>query len=345
MARPIDYDADGFIHFIEKRTGETHWIGKDDKLRQMPTTEMFEVGFDYIENLNLNKVGNEIPFTNNNVSLERYMMYYWKAIMDSECILLYLHLWEYCIDRDKGVDIVYPKMKELAERLQISKPTLLKKLKMLEDNNFLIVIHRLNKRRDNKESSPLIKLRRTIPLLTKEQYFKLTPFLQRKHDDYMKNFASESQLERFGTKGSDTVDSIINDVGDRIVSKKTRQEIKNLLRDEQDEAYIMVNLPSPIRETLIEASDLIEGVIDAKVLSKPSAEYYFSESTTVYDKNSSSVHIILRKKVTKDFLNSGGLTDKQRQGLVEYFSDKFGDVSELQLYTTEEYIVSMMKGF
>lgn len=340
MVRPTGYDVEGYIHFVEMKSGKTQLIGKEN-VRQMATKDKYELTFDCIESLNLNKVGNEINYTGNVINLERYMLYYWKPIIGSDCILLYLHLWEYC-RREDGVDMIFVKMTELMERFQVSRPTLLAKLKKLEEHNFLLVVHRLNKRNNNKEDSPLIKLRMTIPLLTKEQYYTLTPYLQKRHDDYMKKFASDLQMEAFGKNGADTIEDIISNNGDRIISKKVRQEIKTVLKNEEEEEYITSNLPSHMKETLMDAKSFQEALIN-QGFSKPSAEMFFAGTMVAYDSTKNEVHIIHREKVQREFLEEN-LNSHRKDDLVKTLIELYESVYEVKHFTAEQYIVTILKG-
>lgn len=343
MARPKDYDAEGYIHFVEKVKDSTQWDGDSNAMKKMPNKEAYEISFEYIENLNLNKVGNEIPFTNNVWNLDRYLAYYWKQIMDADAIFVWMHLWEYC-DKDNDVDICYPKMKDIAQRLGITRGTLIKKIKMLEDNNFLIQIHRLNKRNNNKEDSPIFKLRRTIPMLTREQYYKLTPLMRKKHDDYMDKFATGVQMDIFNHKtGSDIVDEMIDNVGDKIISKKTRKDIAEMLKKEEEEKYILENLPSNMKDTLKDSQEFTNLLVEMKKFSKPMAETYFKNCLVVYDDTKYEVHIIVRNKVGKDLLKET-MIDFNKERLIDALSSLYLIVDKVKYFTTESYIISMMKG-
>ncbi|WP_144472987.1 helix-turn-helix domain-containing protein [Bacillus pumilus] len=343
MVRPKNYDVDGYIHFVEKVKDSTQWDGDSDAMKKMPNKEAYEISFEYIENLNLNKVGNEILYTNNVWNLDRYLAYYWKQVMDAEAIFVWMHLWEYC-DRDSNVDMCYPKMKELAERVGITKATLIKKIRLLEENNFLIQVHRLNKRNNNKEDSPIFKLRRTIPLLTREQYYKLTPLMQKKHDEYMNKFATDVQMDIFNhTTGSDIVDEMIDNVGDKIISKKTRKDITEMLKKEEEERYILENLPSNMKDTLKSFKEFTDMLVEMKKFSKPMAETYFKNCLVVYDNTNCEVHIIVRNKVGRDLLKET-MVGHNMERLLDALINLYVIVENVKYFTTENYIISMMKG-
>lgn len=342
MARPDGYDVEGYIHFVEKETGDTSPISEKEGARKMPNKEAYEVPFSYLESLNLNKVGNEVPSIIHNVwNVDRYMAYYWKQIMDADCIFVWQHLWEYC-DKENGVDMCYPKMKELAERTGLAKGTLISKIKKLEENNFLIQVHRLNKRNGNKEDSPIFKLRSTIPLLSQEQYQKLKPFMQKKHDEFMKKFATDAQMDRFNLQsGEDTVNSIIETVGDKIVSKKARKEIEKLIENQQEEDYILVNLPTSMQDTLIASDDFKDKLVEYGC-TKPTADVFFNDVVSVYNKETHTAYIIVRDNSKKEFLEA--LDGSNKDILCQMLDGMYHSVGNIKYFTTKQFIVTILKG-
>lgn len=346
MVAPKNYQKDDFIHYIQIRSNENRFegIGKTSTTgqRNYPNKDMYEVSFEDIENMNLNKIGNEIPYASMNViNIERYMLYFWSLIMDSDCILLYLHLWEYC-DRTNGVDICYPKMNELQERLGVSKPTLIKKIKMLEENNFLVQIHRLNKKDNNRETSPIFKLRQTIPMLSREQYQKLPKLMQKKHDDYMKKFVKDYSMNMFSPLGSDTIQQLIEQKGDKIITSKIRSEIEKVISNEQEIEYIRENLSSKMKETLIESSQFY-CELQSCGMSKPASEFLFKDCITTYDPESKIAYIITPDKSSRDFILNN-LTDHQKDILAKTLINMYKEVYDYQVFTRKNYILKVMKG-
>lgn len=344
MGKPKNYREDGYIHFLDRKTGKKMTVGKDSgKIRQLPETEMYEIKFEDVLKINLNTMGSSIPYAGTNVwNIERYMAYYWSHIMDADCIFLYQYLWDYC-KRDSGVDICYPKMSELSQRLGVSRPTLVTKMKMLEENNFIIKIRRLNIKKENREDSPIYKLRATIPLLSKDQYEKLPKIVKEYHDEYMLNFANDSQMEWYSNSGRETVDDIINKVGDKIVTSKARQEIKKSIASAEAEQYILEHLPVRNKANMKTAEEFQKILIDTKAFSKPSAEMFFKDAIAVYDNDSCYVHMIVRDRTQKEFLEES-LTPDQSNRLNECLMDLYGSVYDIRYFTREQYIVSILKG-
>lgn len=344
MGKPESYREAEYIHFLERKSGRKVMVAqKDGRSRELPESEMHEIKFEDILNINLNKTTNSISsVTDNAWKMDRYMSYYWSVIMDRDCIFLYYHLLDHCRIAE-GVDICYPPMSELRDRMKLSKPTLVSKLKKLEEHNFILRIRRLEKAKDNKEVSPIYKVRATIPHISKEQYDMLPPALQKSHDKYMKNFANDTQMDWYSNSGRENIESIIDNVGDRMVSSKTRKEIKKSIVSAEAEEYIMEHLSPDMKETMKTAEEFQAILIDSKWFSKPSAELLFKDTFTIYDKSTYTAYLVVKDKTHKSFLEEG-LSDDQFTRMNECLTEIYQSIYNVRYYTREQYVLSVMKG-
>lgn len=344
MVAPKNYKKDEFIHFIGVKSENNTLL---NLLKDNPETkwseDKFEISFEDIERFNLNKIGNEIPYAQMNVvNIERYMLYFWSLIMDSDCILLYLHLWEYC-DRTNGVDICYPKLDELQAKMGMARKTLLKRIRMLEDNNFLIQIRRLNKKANNQETSPILKLRQTIPMLSREQYYKLPPFMQMKHDEYMEKFVKDgAKMEMFSPIGSEIKRQLVDEKGNKLISAKVRAKIDQMVTSEEDMNYIREHLPINLRECLIESREFHEH-LQRQGMSKPASEFIFKDCIVTYDVDSMTVHIIAIDESSRDYIQEN-LNEFQKDVLLQTFIELYKNVYDYRVYTRKNYIMKVIKG-
>lgn len=344
MGKPEDYREDEYIHFLERKSGKKVMVAqKNGRVRELPESEMHEIKFEDVLKINLSKNTNSISsLTDNAWKMDRYMSYYWSVIMDRDCIFLYYHLLDYC-RISEGVDICYPPMSELREKMNLSKPTLVSKLKKLEDNNFILRIRRLEKAKDNREVSPIYKVRATIPHISKEQYDILPRTLQKKHDKYMASFANDTQMDWFASSGRKNIDDIINNVGDRMVSSKTRKEIKKSIASAEAETYIMENLPSKMKDTMKNADEFQTILIENKWFTKPSAEMIFNNTITVYDKSTFTAYLIVKDKTQKSFLEEG-LSEDQFDRMNQCLIDMYDSIYHVRYFTREQFVVTVMKG-
>ncbi|WP_025731393.1 helix-turn-helix domain-containing protein [Heyndrickxia ginsengihumi] len=328
--KPKDYKEEEFIHFIRK--------SKEDKSK----TEMYEIPFSEIEGVDLNRRGVSIPYTRNNViNLERYLLWYWSPIIGGNAIILYLHLWEYC-NQDEKVDICYPKLSELAMKMGVRDTrTIVSLLNKLQDNNFLVWAYRLNKENNNREDSPVFKLRETIPLLSKEQYEKLPMKLKKKHDQYMEKFASNTMMERFTYDSRDTIDDLMKK-SDIIITKKSRKEIDEVLKKQDEEAFILENLPDSLKGTLKSSDEIYEGLQKAG-FSKPASEIYYPNLLSVYDSNTLTAYLITRTEEHKRFLEEEQ-TEGQLEKLQVCLDNFYNSVFEIKYVTAKQFIIKTLKG-
>ncbi len=324
------YKEDEFIHFMRKYTGETRKIkGKNNSKRTYKEFDMVEISFNDIVDMNLNGKGVSVPYSNENViNISRYMFYYWLPIIGSDAINLFILLNEYC---DKDTDICYPKVGELADRLGRSKPTLNKALDKLEENNFVVVINRLNKVADNRETSPIYKIRKTVPLLSIDQYKKLPPILKEKHDEFMKKYGGSTKMDYFNYDADETMEELISN-GDKIVSKKSREKINQILEEEKEAEYILASLSETeklYRETFHNAIQM------RRLWSKPSFENFFGNSICILDEETNIISLILNE-VGKLYLE-GNYNAYRR--LADLFDEIYEtEIAGIDYYTFTEYI-------
>jgi DNA-binding transcriptional ArsR family regulator len=341
--KPNGYKEEEFIHFIRQNTGEYVEVKSvKDSTRKHPKYEMYEIPFASINTMQLDKYGENIPFTRNNVvNLERYILRYWQPLIGSNAVMLLLNLWEYC-NRDEGVDICYPKTSELAELMGVSKPTITNTLKVLEENNFIIIIHRLNKLANNKETSPIFKLRQTVPLLSKEQVRKLPPLLQKKHDEYIEKFGrGETEIQYFSHLPSETKGELLS-VGDKLVSKKTRIHIESILESEQDAEYLLTILPNELRETMRKES--FQEALEKVGISKPVIDVFFENVISICNHDSYTVDIIVRTSGHRDVLKKG-VNERHTELVSKAVNELYGEgLFFINYYTVKDYIFKILKG-
>ncbi|MEH7210097.1 hypothetical protein V7094_28480 [Priestia megaterium] len=339
--KPKDYKESEFIHFIRKGNGDSNTVkAKNGSERKHPKYDMYEVPFEDIDDMKLDKYGENIPFTRNNVvNLERYILRYWQPIIGSDAVMLLLNLWEYC-NRDEGVDICYPKIGDLAEMMGRSKPIITKNLQLLEDNNFLIIIHRLNKLSNNRETSPVFKLRQTVPLLSIEQYNMLPTSLQEKHDEYMRKFGRDAVMDRFTYQSNDLIDEITAG-SELIVTNSVRKSFKEALRKAQAEEFLLTKLPDGMRDTLKKESLMDE--LESAGMSKPVRDMFFKDTMSLYDIESSTVHLLVKDKESKAYFTAED-NSYMSNIMLTAFGNLYGDISSVKYFTIEDYAYKTLKG-
>ena len=325
MAKPSWYKEDEYIHLL--------YTGNKE--------EMIEISFRDILKVNLNKRGESIPYTRENViNMERYVLNYWQPLIGSDAVLLYYHLWEYCRIED-GIDICWPKVTELMERMKRSKGNIVKNLQILEDNNFILTVHRID-RKSSKQSSNIYKLRNTIPMLSREQYYQLPEFLQKKHDEYMEKYGQDVQMEIFKYASSETYKALKTE-GDKIISAKTRAEIKKALQNQEYEEYLQRMLSEEIKQTLWHGSDIADRLVRNKKMSKPSAENYLSGVICLYEANIKTVYLLYPYKSKRDLVLEAIKGRTSEAVILDVLIEQYRDICDVRYLTLEQYIIEKKK--
>ncbi|MEK1828895.1 hypothetical protein AAAC51_07040 [Priestia megaterium] len=75
---------------------------------------------------------------------------------------------------------------------------------------------------NNKETSPIYKIRQTIPMLSKEQYNGLPSYLKDKHDIFMKKYGTDAKMDYFQHDSKEVIGDLLSR-SEKIVSKKIVQ--------------------------------------------------------------------------------------------------------------------------
>lgn len=154
-----------------------------------------------IEQLDLGEYSKLLPFMNGHKTIiHNYFIKFWAPVLDPKqrsggnIAFLYITLLSYCYG-DK--DYVWVSISTLAETINASEETVRKYLKILEEEGFIIRFWREKENDEEKteQGSLLIKVRRSIPFLTKEKLEKLSPKKQAEHKQFLRSIKLESRFE------------------------------------------------------------------------------------------------------------------------------------------------------
>lgn len=326
-----NYKADEFTHFIQKRVRTRKIRNKDGVDKIIPEYERYEIPFEEIVKLDLNGSSKSIPYTIQNVvNLERYMLWYWSPIIGGECVILYLHLWEYC-NKEENIDICYPKIDELCDKMKMSRPTLLNKIKILEENNFLIQIQRINKKYNKRQTSPLFKLRQTVPLLTVDQYNGLPEKIKSKHDEYMNKFAKGQIIQMKDHKINNSNSLLEN--SEILLTKESKKQINDVLEKEENMNILQKSLSSEQSE-LFTTTDSVQKTLTALSVSKPTIDLMYKDINLFLSNSNKTVYIIhgsldiLNLHLSKEY----DWLEKSIENTVnEIYQSEIDDLSEFRL--------------
>lgn len=336
-----EYKAEEFEYFVYQETGRYEMQkGKDNIIRRQPILEKVVINFEDIEQLDLENRGERVPFTHKHViNTPLYLMYYWSPIIGDRACFLYLQLLTYCRE-DR--DFLWDKLKEIAVRNKISSHnTLTKYLDVLEKHNFIVIVHRLNKKDNNRQTSPIIKVRQSIPLLSKELYEQLPERLKQWHDDFMDRYGKSTKMPEETYKSKETVNELI-DNGQVLLTSKTRQRIQELIAEENAIDYIKSKLQF---SNNLKTTELHELLASHSILTKPAYDTFFSDSLVYYDDELNCIDFIV-KPIGQTLLTESRNEEFYKSKLYLIIHHLYGlqpEEYDLNIYTFEEYMKLLMR--
>lgn len=339
-----EYKHDEFEYFIEQPTGEYEVTGaKSGSKRKRPITRKITIDYDEIDNLDLEKRGEQVPFSHKHVvNTPLYMLYYWSPVIGDRACWLYQQLLTYCRE-DR--DFLWDKLEELEYRVKMSRPTLNKHLDILEENNFIIKIHRWNKLDNKRQTSPIIKVRQTVPLLSEEQYNKLSENGKKHHDKFMSSYGKHSDMDSHTYDSNQTISELTVN-GKVKVTNSMKSKINNLIREENAVHYITTKLNSSEEMIVNEFHNLLSDK-DVSGLSKPSYDTWMKDSFIIYSEKDNTVNIVLNSFAEKMFNDSLGQTYEPM--LKDIIKQLYGldveNYSGIIYYNFEEYMYKLEGGY
>ncbi|WP_214482993.1 DnaA N-terminal domain-containing protein [Bacillus sp. SM2101] len=323
-----NYKADRYIHYRLVPTGEiqikpTKRNGKIIHVRK-PILEKRILEFEEIKAINLDNNGIDVRTSGEDFTLiHNYLFDFWGAILGSEAVALYTHLKRYCYGKK---DYCFPNMDEIVFKMKKSRNTVNKYLDILEMYGFILKLYRMDRERHNGESSPFYKIRRYIPLLSKELIEDLPDLLRRRHDEFL------AECNGIELKENISSESIIAGlmVNARVMKTKSQKSKDEKLKIEGlHREYLLTKMS--LQEQSIWADFLQE--IEKKI-SKPSLDTWIRPSLIF--KQQSVIHIVCQNEFTLDWLK-----DKYYVMSIEILSRIINeDTSDLTIeyFTYENYL-------
>ncbi|MEX3625208.1 DnaA N-terminal domain-containing protein [Viridibacillus arvi] len=296
----VGYNSKRYAHYRNIKTGEHEsQLVKSAKVGQRlkPIIKKVKVPFEEVKKLRLDSemYGSVVPAldTEDFTIVSNYLVDFWGAIMGDSAISAYLHLKRHAYGKK---DYCYIDIDLIALKMSRSRNTVKGYLDTLEQHGFIAVFLRKDVEDNNRDVSPLFKIRRYVPLITEEMYESLHPKLQKLHDEFM----DELNGVGFNTKllkTDDVIDEIVNE-GEVINNKEVREKIEQVIKEGQLEEYILQKLD-------LEQLDINDRFHDSisKKISKPSYETWFKKSIIVMEDEFNAT-ILAPNKFNKEWLDN-----------------------------------------
>ncbi|MCY9056080.1 helix-turn-helix domain-containing protein [Bacillus spizizenii] len=271
-----DYNHERYAHYRNMHTGkyEVQKVKSAKKgERVKPILKKVKVSFDEVKNLNLDKVGNVAPTldTEDFTIVSNYLVDFWGAIMGDSAVSVYLHLKRHAYGKK---DYCYVDIEMICLKMNKGRTAVAGYLKTLEEYGFIVTFLRKDITRNNSDASPLFKIRRYVPLLTKEMYDSLHPKLKALHDDFMSEYEGIT-LNSKVYKTDEIIENIVED-GEVLNNKEVMQKIDQLEKESKLEEYVVNSLSSSAQEF---NNGLHEFMMTK--LSKPSYETWIQKSIII----------------------------------------------------------------
>lgn len=236
------YNHQRYAHFRNKSSGQyklEDFKSSKSGSRMQPILQRVEVSFDEVKNLNLDSYGSVAPTldTEDFTIISNYLVDFWGAIMGNCPVDAYMHLKRHAYGKK---DYCYIDIGLIALKMKRSKNTVKGYLDTLEEYGFIATFHRIDKEDNNKDVSPLFKIRRYVPLITEEMYNGLDPKLKYLHDSFMKSFEDVNFAKQ--TYDTDTLIKGILSSGRVINSKSVQKKIDKSIKEGTTRNFILDTL-------------------------------------------------------------------------------------------------------
>jgi len=326
-----NYNADRYIHYRNIPTGEYEIVkqkrnGKEVHVR-MPILEKKKVSFEEIKKINLDNYGLDVRTNGEDFTLvHNYFLDFWGTIMGIGPSHTYIHLKRFAYG---SKDFCFPNIPVLMKKMGISRPTLLKYLDILEKYGFVAKILRADTEKDNISASPFFKIRRYIPLLTKDLVEQLPEDIREEHDKFL---AKTQGIELDETVDTSKLFDDLMKTSEIMKSKAQEMKENELKRRGQFKEYLVTQLTDQQQENWY----MILTKIKDKV-SKPSFDTWFANTLILVNETSHKVTVITPNSFCSDWIAS-----RQKDMLIETVKEVFSiRVETFEIYTYEQYIDAM----
>lgn len=270
------YDSGKYAHYRRIHTGKyerQEVKTAKAKERLTPIFKKVKVPFKEVKELRLDRTSPAVPLgdTEDFTIMSNYLIDFWGAVMGDSAVSAYMHLRRYCYGKK---DYCYPDIDLIAAKMNRTPKTVGGYLNTLEEYGFIARFYRADITDSNRDVSPLFKIRRYVPMITKEMYEELPKKLKKEHDKFMESLEGISFANNI--VGTDKQLETIIEKGEVFNNKEIQEKIELIIQQGQLEEYVVHTLTDEAREANLLFHEHIK-----KKLSKPSYETWFKNSVLI----------------------------------------------------------------
>lgn len=270
------YNPNDYTHYRIVSTGQLAEINREtksgDKVKKFVTEEHI-ISFDDVLQIDLDNVGVNIRTNANDYILtDKYLTTYWLPLLGANAVMAYQILLGYCIAQD----YVWHELSDYQAQLGVSRPTLNKALDILEEHAFILRVWRKNNTNENSKTSPLIKVRQYVPLLSEELVEQLPKKLKESHAEYVKKKTKVTTAQE-----RDYASNMINQLLENatVAKKNVKDDYQNvLLKEGNYTLYLLNSMNQQQVESAKHFEQSYKGIVDRSVF-----ETWFAKSVMYYD--------------------------------------------------------------
>lgn len=325
-----NYNHKRYAHYRNVHTG-SYKVEKSKSSkhgeRTQPILEKVKVSFKEVKELNLDTIGRAAPVaeTEDFTIVSNYLFDFWGAVLGDSVISTYLHLKRHAYNKK---DYCYIDIDLIALKMNKSRNTVKGYLNQLEEYGFIASFLRIDTENNNRDVSPLFKLRRTVPLITQEAYDSLKPRLQKLHDEYMDVFENIS-FDNNIKKAKHMVEDIVKD-GQSINDKETQKRVEESIENGKLEEFILNQLDVDQRDFDYKVHDLL-----LERVSKPSFDTWF-KNTIFIQHSDMDYTILVNNDFTKEWFDNKYL-DLFKE-ITNQITEKNIYFADIQIKLSSEYV-------
>lgn len=291
------YEAKKYVHYRLIETGkfevEDFKSAKSGK-RVRPILKEVKISFEEVKSLRLDSMSPAVPMsdTEDFTMISNYMIDFWGAVIGSEPVSVYMHLRRYAYGKK---DYCFPDIELIAQKMNKSINSIKKYMSVLEEYGFIAKILRRDVTQNNREVSPLFKIRRYVPMITKEMYDNLPDKLKALHDDFLKNLDGVSFANNI-MRTNDALKPII-DNGIEINNKEIEEKIEKIIEIGKMEEFVLNSVSDEVRVL----NEDFHSYFMSKI-SKPSYETWLKNSVLIVEKD--NIVLLIQNDFALDWVNN-----------------------------------------
>lgn len=326
----LNYNDKQYAHIRYEPTGEYErqsFARAKSGYRDVPIMKQVEVDFEEVKNLRLDAMSPNIPLGKQSdfTLLANYLIDFWGAILGDSAISAYMHLLRHCYGEDK--DYCYPDIELIAMKMGKKRKAVKEYFETLEEYGFIAIFHRKDILNSNSDVSPLFKVRRYVPILTKELYEQLPDRLKESHDEIMEELAGITFANEI-PKTKEIISGAI-EKGQVFNLQEIEEKTKKAMEDGVSTSIILSKVDDKSRMINTKFHEYI-----AEQVSKPSYETWFSGAILVYESDELTF-------IAKDEYSAERIKKKYKSTIEEWAYNEGFTVNRFEITLAQSYITKL----